>query len=113
MNEAGRNAELAALDFLLGRGLRLLQSNYRCRFGEIDLIMQDGREIVFVEVRQRSSGLFGGAAASISSHKRQKLVLAARHFLAEHGEQACRFDAMLLDSSDQAGFEWIKNAFDS
>lgn len=101
------------MDFLQRRGLRLLQRNYRCRFGEIDLVMQDGEVIVFVEVRQRSNASFGGAAASISSHKRHRLVLAARHFLAEHGEPACRFDAMLLDGTDKAGFEWIKNAFDS
>lgn len=81
------------MDFLQRRGLRLLQRNYRCRFGEIDLVMQDGEAIVFVEVKQRSNGKFGGAAASISSHKRHRLVLAARHFLAEHGEPACRFDA--------------------
>ena len=113
MNEAGRNAEHAALHFLQSRGLRLLQSNYRCRFGEIDLVMQDGQEVVFVEVRLRSSRHFGGAAASISQSKQQKLVLAARHYLSEHGETACRFVAMLSDGDGSQQFEWIKNAFDS
>lgn len=113
MNDAGRDAEQAALHFLQSRGLRLLHSNYRCRFGEIDLVMQDGREIVFVEVRLRSNPHFGGAAASISARKQQKLVLAARHYLAEHGEQPCRFDAMLSDGNGSQNFEWIRNAFDS
>lgn len=63
MNNTGQDAERLAAIYLQRQGLKLLETNYRCRFGEIDLIMQDGKEIVFVEVRLRSHAAFGGAAA--------------------------------------------------
>ena len=73
MSERGALAEAAAAEFLAGRGLRLLERNYRCRFGEIDLIMSDGRTLVFVEVRYRRNKSFGGALESITVAKREKL----------------------------------------
>ena len=111
MSELGALAEDAAADFLTGRGLRLLARNYHCRFGEIDLIMTDGHTLVFVEVRYRRSKSFGGAVESITSAKREKLLRAARHYLAALNEfPACRFDAVLL-SGDTKELEWIQNAF--
>jgi putative endonuclease len=109
---AGQEAERQAAVFLQQRGLKLLASNYRCRFGEIDLVMQDGKEVVFVEVRLRSHAAFGGAAESITHGKQQKLARAASHYLAAHGAAPCRFDAMLLNAPASQEFEWIKNAFD-
>ena len=113
MNDSGQAAEKRAADFLQQQGLTLLITNYRCRLGEIDLIMQDGQELVFVEVRLRRHAAFGGAGESITRHKQQKLTRAATHYLAEHGSPACRFDAVLLADTVGDKFEWIRNAFDS
>ena len=108
----GALAEQAAAEFLRGRGLRLLQQNYRCRFGEIDLILQDGDTLVFAEVRLRSRDDFGGAAASINAAKRSRLVRAARHYLAGLGGMPpCRFDAVLLQDAEGRNVEWLRNAF--
>ncbi len=111
MSGRGALAEESAAEFLKGRGLRLLERNYSCRFGEIDLIMRDGRTLVFVEVRYRRNKSFGGAIESITAAKREKLLRAARHYMAVTQEfPACRFDAVLL-SGDTQELEWIENAF--
>jgi putative endonuclease len=111
MSGRGTLAEEAAANFLAGRGLRLLERNYRCRFGEIDLIMADGRTLVFVEVRYRRNKSFGGALESITHAKREKLLRAARHYMGTRKEfPACRFDAVLLNG-DTEELEWIENAF--
>ncbi len=109
---SGAQAEQLAADFLRNNGLALLQRNYRCRFGEIDLIMQDGATLVFVEVRLRSRTEFGGAAASIGAAKQGKLLTTARHYLSTlRNTPPCRFDAVLLHASDGSRIEWVKNAF--
>ena len=109
---SGARAEQLAADFLKRNRLSLLHQNYRCRFGEIDLIMQDGATLVFVEVRLRSRSDFGGAAASIGAAKQGKLLLTARHYLSTLRKiPPCRFDALLLHSVDGGQIEWLKNAF--
>jgi putative endonuclease len=106
----GIDAERFAEAFLRQHSLALLQRNYRCRFGEIDLIMQDGIVVVFVEVRMRKNLMFGGAAASITPSKQQKLVHTARHYLSSLKPMPpCRFDAVLLSSDDGREIEWIKD----
>ncbi len=112
MSSAGAQAEQLAAQFLQQHGLKLLQSNYRCRFGEIDLICQHHDTLVFVEVRLRSHAGFGGAAASIDARKKAKLVRSAQHYLAALAHiPPCRFDAILMQSTDIHGIEWVKNAF--
>lgn len=107
----GARAEQSAAQFLQRHGLTLIESNYRCRFGEIDLILRDGGALIFAEVRQRSRGDFGGAAASIDAHKQQRLALTAQHYLASLPRiPPCRFDAVLLDAA--GNIEWVKNAFE-
>lgn len=107
----GAQAEQVAAQFLQKNGLRLIQRNFRCRFGEIDLILRDGETLIFAEVRQRSRGDFGGAAASIDAHKQRRLILTAQHYLASLPHiPPCRFDAVLLDAADNV--EWVKNAFE-
>ena len=107
----GDSAEARAAAFLEGRGLRIIARNYRCRFGEIDLIAQSGATTVFVEVRARTSEQFGGAAGSITAAKRKKLIATARHYLARQGTHcACRFDVVLL-SGNPSRIEWIADAF--
>lgn len=107
----GAAAETAALEFLIGKGMSLRCRNYRCRLGEIDLVLQDGPSIVFVEVRLRTNPSFGGAAESIGPRKRARIVAAARHYLAGHQQLPCRFDVILLDRLEPPRFEWIQNAF--
>src|SRR5215210_249604 len=100
-----------AAEFLERQGLRVLERNYRCRLGEIDLVARDGDTTVFVEVRSRASGAFGGAAASITAKKRTKLLRAARFYLSGlRATPACRFDALLFEG-DPPRIEWIRNAF--
>jgi putative endonuclease len=110
MNDKGQAAEQLALDYLVGAGLRLRTRNYACRLGEIDLILQDGDTLVFVEVRQRGGSAFGGAGESITRRKQDRLIAAARHFLArERSLPACRFDAVLVGTGGR--IEWIRDAF--
>ena len=112
MNRRGERAEALAADFLGRHGLTIVTRNYRCRFGEIDLIARDGNTVVFVEVRQRSSNGYGGAAASITAAKRGRLLRTAHHYLAGmHPAPSCRFDAILL-SGTPARIEWLQNAIE-
>ena len=105
----GAAAEALAASYLATRGLTIVQRNYRCRGGEIDLIARDGEVLVFVEVRLRRNRAFGTAAESITAPKRRRLRLAARHYLARLGrEPPCRFDAVLLDALETENIEWLR-----
>lgn len=111
-SQTGAQAEQLAASFLQRNGLQLVQANYRCRFGEIDLVCRDRDTLIFVEVRLRGSESFGGAAASITAGKQHKLVLAARHYLQQQRPTpACRFDVVLLRGLRDNDIEWIRNAF--
>jgi len=111
LNKLGVGAEAMAAAFLEKRGLKIVARNYRCRLGEIDLVARDGATTVFVEVRRRASSAFGGAAASITSAKRLKLLKAARHYLSRlRAMPQCRFDALLIQG-DPPQIEWIRDAF--
>lgn len=113
MKDNGAQAEKLAADYLQRNGLRLIASNYRCRMGEIDLILKDGATLVFAEVRLRSNAHFGGAAASITPAKQARISRAAQIYLQQSNIDApCRFDAVLLDGLDAGRIEWIKNAFE-
>lgn len=106
----GRQAESTALEFLHRHGLRCLQRNFRTRLGEIDLIMADAGDIVFVEVRQRATNRFGGALESVTPAKRNRLIAAAQYYLLTHVPNAgCRFDVVAIDG--QGRIQWIRDAF--
>lgn len=110
----GDAAEDAALAYLQAAGLNLLQRNYRTPGrggGEIDLIMRDtDGTLVFIEVRQRAGALFGGAAASISATKRNRIIFAAKYYLLGLTRiPACRFDVVLVE----AQMTWLKAAFEA
>lgn len=106
----GSEKEQLGCRYLEGRGLRLVARNYRCRHGELDLVMRDGDTLVFVEVRFRRSTRFGGAAQSVDGHKQQRLAAAAGHYLQSHPSPlACRFDVLAIGAADQ--IDWIKDAF--
>ena len=113
--QAGDAAEDRALAHLAAAGLKLVARNYRTPGrggGEIDLVMRDaGGTLVFVEVRQRASTAFGGAAASISPFKQRRIIFAARHFLARLAHQPpCRFDVVSVEAG---AIEWLRGAFDA
>lgn len=106
----GPAAEALAERYLVDRGLLIVARNWRSRRGEIDLIARDGATLVFVEVRLRAHGGYGGAAGSITSAKRARLTAAAEQYLAGcHGPPACRFDAILLDALDLKRIEWLRD----
>ncbi len=112
MSEDGKAAEAMAAAWLVAKGLKVIARNYRCRFGEIDLIMQDGKTTVFTEVRLRASQLYGGAAASVSGQKQRRLIAAAHHYLSQQrGDPLCRFDVVTLSRLEPSAIEWIKDAF--
>jgi len=113
MNTLGSAAEQLAADYLQQQGLTMITSNYRCKFGEIDLVMREAKTLVFIEVRLRSNPRFGNAAASITPAKQQKIARTAEHYLQQHGNSACRFDAVVMDKADTHNIEWIRNAFDT
>lgn len=107
---AGREAEARACAHLRTHGLRLVEKNFRCRGGEIDLIMRDGEYLVFVEVRFRSRRDFGGAAASVTAGKQGRLTVAAQHYLLKlRTLPPCRFDIVALQAGTAP--EWIRDAF--
>ncbi|MES9899176.1 MAG: YraN family protein [Sedimenticola sp.] len=111
--ETGDNAEAEARAHLEGAGLQLVEKNYRCRQGEIDLIMRQGNTLVFVEVRYRRSTAFGSAAESITATKRQRIITTASHYLTcrKQGDSACRFDVVAITGEHRQKIEWIKDAF--
>ena len=110
----GAAAEDLALLHLQHKGLKTVARNWRCRGGELDLVMREGETLVIAEVRKRSSNAFGGAAASVDARKRERIIQSAQRFLMEHPQFAdvpVRFDVLTLDRADK--IEWIKAAFDS
>lgn len=113
----GDAAEGAARAYLVHAGMRFVEANYRTPGrggGEIDLVMRapDGT-LVFVEVRQRSGASHGGAGASVSAAKQQRIIFAARHYLMRFASPPpCRFDVLLVQGA--AGqIEWLPAAFDA
>ena len=97
--------------------MRLLARNYRTRRGEIDLIMQDGTVIVFIEVRSRAHTRFMDPAASVDARKRARLVLAGQSYLQKAGlldSARCRFDVVsVTGNADDRKIEWIRSAFEA
>lgn len=107
----GKFAENSAESLLKSAGLTIVERNWRCRHGEIDLIARDGSTLVFVEVRSRKRADFGSAAESITASKQRRVIAAARLYLATLKTMpACRFDVVTLDAGNEP--VWIKSAFD-
>ena len=112
--ERGAWAEELACRFLSRHGLALAARNFRCRRGEIDLVMQDSDTLVFVEVRYRGRSDFGTPAESVNEVKQRKLIAAAELYLVRHRRQTppCRFDVVSITPCEgRAKIEWIRDAF--
>jgi putative endonuclease len=110
MNPTGARAEDLCAKLLSAAGLRVIERNWRCRLGEIDLIAEEEGTLVFAEVRMRARGGFGGAGESLTAAKRSRLIAAARLYLTGRPQAPCRFDVFLLDGAP-ASVQWIRNAF--
>ena len=113
----GKLYEEQAREYLVQRGLTLLNQNYHCRFGEIDLIMLQQGVLCFIEVKFRANMGFGGAASAIPLQKQKKIVKTALFFIAQNtrlAQHAMRFDAFLIQrraSNQNHNVNWIQNAF--
>lgn len=113
--EAGKAAEDFAMSQLVDRGFRLIERNFQCRGGELDLIMMDKDELVFVEVRYRQGSDFGDGFDSVDQHKQRKLRIAAETWLSSNPAttfRGCRFDVVSVTGDTNAfTAEWIDDAF--
>ena len=112
----GGRWEKLALEHLSCSGLQLIGKNFRCRMGEIDLVMLDLDCLVFVEVRYRKANRFASAAGSVDRRKQRKLARAAAAFLGQHSQycnHAVRFDVVAFDavSDHQCTLQWLQDAF--
>jgi putative endonuclease len=108
--EQGRAWEDVALAFLERHGLVLVEANFQCKPGEIDLILRDGASLVFVEVRQRAQGAPVSAAESISPAKIRRVIRAAQVYLQRFDRlPPCRIDVIAIDGGH---VEWIRNAIE-
>lgn len=109
----GTAAEDLALHYLEAQGLILVTRNFRCHVGELDLIMREGEDLVFVEVRSRRYTRYGTPAESVTRPKQQKLLRAASYYLqCQCLDQPCRFDVVaILRPGGEPQIEWIRDAF--
>ena len=114
--EVGQSMELVAAEYLKQQGLTLIATNFSCRFGEIDLILQEQQILVFVEVKYRQSAAFGGAINAISPTKREKIIKTAQIYMQQaklnEYNTCCRFDVVAIQgTASHPDISWLKNAF--
>ncbi len=108
--QKGAQYENLALQFLLDQGLKLIMRNYRCKCGELDLIMTDKGAIVIVEVRYRKNNRYGSALESVTKTKQARVVAATKHYImTQKVDQPIRFDVVAITGNSLP--DWVKNAF--
>lgn len=108
---SGGNAESRAAEYLESRGVAIVARNYRCRLGEIDIVAREGEVLVFVEVRMRAEGHFGGALESITRRKQRRIAAAAGMYLRQFPRSPrCRFDVIAMEYGD---IRWLRAAFEA
>lgn len=110
---SGKSKETLACQYLENKGFKLIERNYYCRRGEIDLIMRDQNCLVFIEVRYRKHDHFGSAVESITVQKQQRLIFTAEHYRQQTGTPlTVRFDVVAIGGPENnLSINWIKNAF--
>jgi putative endonuclease len=114
LHVVGKAGEEAAVQYLRQQGYQILERNYRCRFGEIDLIARDGQTLAFIEVKTRRSQRFGPAAAAVTIEKQRHLIKASQVYLSQKrkADELCRFDVVTIEVDSQGPrIELIKDAF--
>lgn len=111
--ELGRQGEETAASFLKKHGYKILDRNFRTRFGEIDIVARKDRTVCFIEVKTRTSMRFGLAAEAVTARKQEKILLAARQYLLESGasEEQYRFDVIEVYMGEQTKIHYIQDAF--
>lgn len=112
--QLGRTGEEAALQYLEQQGYRILERNFRCRLGEIDLIARDGQTLVFIEVKTRRSQMFGAPALAVTKEKQRRLIKTSQFYLSQKGaaQPVCRFDVVTVQiEGGEPRVEVITNAF--
>lgn len=111
----GAAIEQIAAQWLQQHGLRLVTSNHHVKGGELDLVMLDQEVLVFIEVKHRTTSRYGHPLESVTAQKRQRLVRAAKLYIAQHAVSSpCRFDILAITgTSPSLDFHWEKAAFDA
>lgn len=108
--QRGKQAEQLAHDYLVSQGLLSVARNFRCRYGELDLIMRDGQTLVIVEVRYRKNNVYGGALESITRTKQQRIIITTALYLSQYNiDCPVRFDVIAITANNQ--LQWLQNAF--
>jgi putative endonuclease len=110
----GQEKECEACKYLEQQGLKLLESNYNCKCGEVDLIMDDRGTVVFIEVRYRQNKYYGTGLESVTRRKQRKIIKAAEYYLLVEkiGNCNCRFDVVTFENKDgREKCVWVKDAF--
>lgn len=114
-NDAGKIAEDIAAQYLSKQGLKLIDRNFHCRFGEIDLIGLEQEILTFIEVRYRKNEQYLAVVETIDHHKCRKLIITSEYYLTQHKNYRsyqCRYDVIAITGElNQPAIEWIKNAF--
>ena len=111
----GESGEALAVRFLKKDGYKIIEQNYRCKLGEIDIIARDGRVLAFIEVKARRTGEFGGPKWAVTPKKQRKISMVALEYLkkTKQMEERARFDVVAIRLlPDRPDVEIIKNAFD-
>lgn len=112
--DVGNQYESEAQRFLEKQNIVLIEANYHCRHGEIDLIMKDEDFIVFIEVKYRKDANHGAAAEMVTPAKQKKIIRTAQHFLMcnpRYQNFACRFDVIAFDGDNAHSINWLRSAF--
>ena len=108
--QKGAQYEDLALKFLLAQGLKLIARNYRCKCGELDLLMEEKGTLVIVEVRYRKNNCYGSALESVTKTKQSRIIAATKYYIVAHKiDQPIRFDVLAITGDTQP--DWVKNAF--
>ncbi|MBI5643895.1 MAG: YraN family protein [Deltaproteobacteria bacterium] len=111
----GRKGEEEAAVLLKKKGYKIIEKNYRCRFGEIDIIAKDGGTLVFVEVKARTSDRFGTPKCGVDFRKQRHMTLASSCYIVERGigDLDVRFDVVSIELKNGGSSEIIKDAFEA
>ena len=109
-NQQGASAEFDAAQLLVDAGYRIVERNYRCKAGELDIVARDGEVLVFVEVRSRSDDAHGSAFDAVGHSKQRRVIRVARHYLAAVAPvfEECRFDVVAITAGEAI---LLKDAF--
>lgn len=112
----GKRGEIEAARFLEKKGYKVMERNYRCRYGEIDLVAKDGHTVVFIEVKTRGSDRFGTPLASVDAKKQKKILLTSQFYIESNRlfDADMRFDVVGIEiNGGKLAFELVKNAFEA